>query len=265
MDNLLTIDLWTVVLIVVLSIQATITAYMYEPKWKAFILTLPLPFTFATLAVGRVVDITNIMGLVLMLGFTHLVRVLHYNIKIPIIVAIIISSVAYCVAGGLLVPVLPQSSIVFWIATALVYGLAIYLYHTTPFRVERGHRTELSILLKLPIVALVVFLIVSAKARLHGFVTVFPMLGVVTAYEARHSLWTISRQIPIIMLTITPLMLIAKLTQPILGFAGGLIFGWIVFLAVMIPLIRSRWQQDDKQISDKESECYREQTKATAV
>lgn len=41
---------------------------------------------------------------------------------------------------------------------------------------------------------------------LQGFMSAFPMLGVVAAYEARHSLWTLGRQVPIMMLALTPLL-----------------------------------------------------------
>ena len=64
------------------------------------------------------------------------------------------------------------------------------------------------------------------------------MVGVFAAYEARSSLWTISRQIPVVMLTMTPMMMVCRLTQNSIGLGYSLALGWIVFLIVLVHMIR---------------------------
>jgi len=115
MNNLLIIDVWTVILRTFVSIQATILAFVYEPIWKALILILSLPFTFATLALRRNVDMINMVGLLLPYGFTHAVRILYYTMIISIMSAVVISSLAYCAAVMVLVSILPRTSSSPWI------------------------------------------------------------------------------------------------------------------------------------------------------
>jgi hypothetical protein len=60
------LTLWDCLLIAVVSPQVALMAYLHHPRWKAFVLSLPLPFSVASLAVGRPVDATNIIGLILL-------------------------------------------------------------------------------------------------------------------------------------------------------------------------------------------------------
>ena len=88
----MTIGVWDLVLVVVVSIQATILAYLHHPLWKGFMLLLPMPFTVAFLALGRPVDATNILGLVTLLIYTHGVRLLHDQMGVPIVPAIVLAA-----------------------------------------------------------------------------------------------------------------------------------------------------------------------------
>ena len=47
--------------------------------------------------------------------------------------------------------------------------------------------------------------------------TMFPMVGVITTHEARHSLWAIVRRIPWIILISLPTMMLLRLPQTRLG------------------------------------------------
>ena len=75
---------WDFVLMVVVTIMATLIAYLDKPKWKAFVLSLPIPFTLAVMAVGKPIGIANVMGLLLLLAYTHSVRILHQRVMMPI-------------------------------------------------------------------------------------------------------------------------------------------------------------------------------------
>jgi hypothetical protein len=91
---------------------------------------------------------------------------------------------------------------------------------------------------KIAAVAGVVAVIVVLKRTLGGFMTMFPMVGTIAAYEARHSLWTIGRQIPILMATAGPMMAMMWVAQYGLhaSIPISLAAGWVVFLAVMTPV-----------------------------
>jgi hypothetical protein len=84
-----------ILLLLVVAIQSTVIAYVHAPRWKAFILALPFPFTVASLSVGAPVNASHAIGLILLLLFTHLVKTLHYDIHVPIVPAIVVSALSY--------------------------------------------------------------------------------------------------------------------------------------------------------------------------
>lgn len=75
---------------------------------------------------------------------------------------------------------------------------------------------------------LVLVLVVSVQAT------------IVAAYEARHSLWTMSRQIPVAILGMGPMMIVCHLAQDRLGLPTALALGWIAFWGILLPLTRSK-------------------------
>ena len=225
---------WDPLLVVVVTVQATILAYLHHPKWKALMLSLPFPFTVAVLAVGQPLDATNVLGLVLLAIFTYGVRLLHQNLRMPIIPSIVVAALGYGLIGWLVAGVVPRSDIAFWLACAGTLALAVILLKITSHREERGHRSSLPVWIKLPIIMAVVILLLLIKQGLRGFTTVFPMVGVVAAYEARHSLWTMSRQIPIITLAKVPMMIVCRLAQNHFSLPAALALSWIAFLVGLL-------------------------------
>ena len=232
---------WDVALVAAVSLQATSMAYLHHPKWKAVALTLPIPFTVATLALGERVDATNAVGLIFFLLFAHGVRVLHYSARLPIVAAIVISAVGYCVAGTGLAQVLPKGALAFWSGIAAALCVALVFFFATRRRSEPGHRSALPVWIKLPAVAAVIVFLVLTKQFLRGFMTMFPMMGVIVAYEARHSLWTICGQIPVMVAAFVPMMILLRVTHGLLSMGVGLALGWVAFLAVSMPLSYFLW------------------------
>jgi hypothetical protein len=226
----LSVGIWDYLLIVVASIHGTAIAYLPSPRVKAWLLCLPTTFSVSFLALGQPLGISNILSLVLLLLFTNGVRVLHIRWNVAIIPAIVICALGYCVAGSLLIPLLPSGAGMFWAACVLVFLLAVVMLRFQPSREECGHRSPLPVMVKFPIIVVVIVLLIMIKGWLQGFMTLFPMVGVVGAYEARSCLWTISRQIPIFMILFLPMLITMYLTQSSLGPMGGLISGWGVFI-----------------------------------
>ena len=72
--------LWDIVLLAGVSLQVIILAYVHNPRWKAFMLLFPIPFTFSSLAVGQPIDATNVIGMglgtALLLGWAGLFAVI---------------------------------------------------------------------------------------------------------------------------------------------------------------------------------------------
>ena len=237
----ITFGYWDAALLVVVSAQATAIAYVRQPRFKVLLIALPLPFTFATLALGEMVNVTHIGGLMTLLLYTHGVRLLHYNARLPIVAAIAVSALTYSIIGACMAGILPVTGTAFFIATGLGLGVACALFVLTPHREEPGHRTPLPIWAKLPIIVGVIFVLIVAKQVLSGFMTLFPMVGVIAAYEARHSLRAVCRQIHALALAFVPMAITIWLVQDRVGLGRALLAGWAVYLLVLVPLSWKMW------------------------
>jgi hypothetical protein len=224
---------WDIALIAVVSVMGTAVAYVRHPEHKAFVLMLPVPFTLAMLSVGRPVDATNVLGMGLLFGFTIGVWGLHARWRWPILAAIVTCAAGYCAVGAAIARWRPAGALTFWVAAAAMLGGSLALIRTLPYRAEPHHRTPLPVWVKLPAIALVITGIVAIKQQLGGFMTMFPMVGVVAAYEARHSLWTMVRRMPWIILIMTPTMALIRLLQAQIGLPAALALAWPLVLALL--------------------------------
>ena len=239
---MISLGFWDGALLVLVSAQATLLAYLSHPKWKALILALPIPFSLATLAVGAPINTSHVVALNVLLAFTHGVRCLHYRAGLPIIPSISISAVGYCVAGALLRMVLPQTAGAFWLACALTMLVAIFTHAIYPRHEEPSHRSPLPFWIKFPAVVGVVSMLILIKSILQGFATMFPMVGVFAAYESRNSLGAVCRALPDFMIAMVPMLAVMRLVQPRLGLIAALGVGWLVFIPMLYPLIRDFWR-----------------------
>ena len=239
------VGFWDVLLVAAVSVHATVLAYVHKPRGKALLYSLPIPFTIATLAVGSPVGVTHVLGLPMVLLYTHGVRWLHVNGRLPIVLSIAIAVLGYCLVAGGLVRVAPVGDIAFWALLAAIFIMSAWLYLRIPFREEGGHRSPLPVPLKFAIVAAVVAGLIMIKRHLQGFTAFFPMVGVVAAYEARHCLWTLGRAVPVLMLAMVPMLAMCRLAQGRFGLGGALALGWVVFLAALAPLARRMWRDGE--------------------
>jgi hypothetical protein len=227
---------WDILLIVAVSMQATIIAYLHRPELKALVLTIPVPFTLATMAVGTRVGSCHVAGIIILFLITCFIYVLNYRLKMPIIISIGFGALAYCLAGSTLAAVLPTTQSAFWIVSGIVLTAAVTALIMMPHRIEFAYRSLMPVWIKFPIIMAVIIALIIIKKHLQGFMTMFPMVGVIAMYEARYSLWTICRQMPVIMLTLLAMMITCNLMYPLLGIYGSLAIGWCVFLAALLLL-----------------------------
>jgi hypothetical protein len=241
LTGILHLSPWDVALIVGVSLHATTIAYLHDPRWKALVLTLPVPFTLASLSVGLRVDATNVAALVLLMGYTCGVYLLHGRWRAPIVPAIVLCAAGYCGLAALLAPRLPRGEAAFWALAAAVFVAAAAAYRAMPPREEPGHRSPMPVYLKLPLVATVILVLVIIKQYLQGFMTLFPMVGVIASYEGRHCLWTLTRQIPVLTMSMVPMLAVMRVLYPLVGLPGALVGAWVVFLAVLVPFTLRQW------------------------
>jgi hypothetical protein len=239
------IGIWDVLLLVAVSLMATAIAYIHNARAKALLLMLPIPFSMATLSLGKPVDVTNVLGLLVLYAFAQATRLLHLRLRVRIVLAIGLAAVGYCLAGWGLAAVVPKSAAVFWGAAALVLATGIVVHVAFHDVDEPGHRSALPIWLKLPAVMLVVALLVCIKNSLQGFMTLFPMVTVVGLYESRHSLATTCRKVGALMFVMLPMLAVMRVAQARFGWGIGasLVAGWAVYLVCLFPVAHEVWRK----------------------
>lgn len=247
-----TFNAWDVALIAVVVVQSTLLAYLHNYKWRTLLLMFPVPFTVASMAVGRPIDVTNIAGLINLLLFINVIRWLHVSRGVPIVVSITLTGLIYLVAGIGLAAILVPTPTSFWAGCALVLAVSAIVLRAMPYRADRSHRTSLPVWIKAPIIGAVVVGLILLKKLLKGFVPVFPMVTVVAAYEMRHSLWTMCRQIDISLLLYVPTFAAMHIAQFYFNFSIGesLVVAWVVFLALLVPVLRAQWKRHPPEADD---------------
>lgn len=214
-------------------------AYLRNPVAKALMLAIPIPVTLGILSVGQPVDVTNVVGLLLSLAFTLAVLVLHKTLRVRILLAIPLAAVSYCFWGMLLATWLPKTELLFWCAVPVVLVTAGGVLNAMPPRGEPAYRSPLPVWFKTVIILTVVTFLVVIKRQLGGFLTTFPMLGVIASYETRNSLYTTSRQIPITVMAFSFMFAVCHALHDRLGLHLSLLLGVAVY-AVIVALLMKR-------------------------
>jgi hypothetical protein len=234
---------WDLVLLLAVILQSTVVAYLHDPRHKAIILCIPLPFTIAVLALGRPIDATYLLGMPLLILFFCLIRVLYAELKVNIIAAILIAAVTYCLIAVAAAPRVPSANVFFWIACVVTYAFAMLMERAIPERTEPGHRSTLPVYAKVPIITGVVLSLILLKHHMQGFMAMFPMVSVLAAYETRHSLLTSARKLCAFVQAMIPMLIVCRLCQPSLGVGLALAIGWVVFMTLMAPQMKSSWTE----------------------
>jgi hypothetical protein len=229
---------WDLALLGAVTAMGTLLAYIPDPRWKAFVLGLPIPFTLANLSLAQPVGPSHALGMGALLLFMNLVRWLHNGARLPIVAAIVLSEACYLGLAALLNGLVPRTQLAFWLCLGGVIAGGGAFLTLAPARQEPSARSPLPVAVKIVAIAGVISVIILLKQVLGGFMTMFPMVGTIAVYEGRRSLWTIGRQIPILMITAGPMMGAMWIAQQILGASVplSLLAGWAVFLAVFVPV-----------------------------
>ena len=238
----MTFDVWDLVLLIVVSGLTLGVAYVPDPRHKAFIMSLPLPSTAATLAVGSI-GASNVAGFTLLLLFSWQVWFTCTKLKWNIILSIALAAALFCVLGKILFPLIPGDAAGFWGVMAWNMLAGVFLFLAVPWKKEPGFKSPMPFRFKVPIVAAVVLMLILLKKYMGGFIVAFPMVGVVGTYESRHALWGIARQVPLMMISLGVLNSIAYLALPFTGIYWALALGWIGYCAVFFPLHRVLWRK----------------------
>lgn len=231
---------YDLLLILVVTLMGTGVAYMKNPFWKSFILLLPFPSSLAILTLGKPIDASAVLGILLLLTYFRIVELLYNRCRVNIFLAIGIAVAVFCTLGSLINPWIRHDSVFFWSVWGVVISVCVAVYGLTKIPEETGVRTSFPLYLKIPILLIVCFFVVKVKTLLGGFIVMFPMVGVVGAYESRSCLKTVFRQVSLLGITFCPLAAVCFLLQKRLGVLAALGLGWCAYL-LMLFLLRHYW------------------------
>lgn len=245
---MMNLQLWDILLLLSVTGLAVLTAYIENPVKKTFMLMIPLPFSVAFMSLGKPVDATNVVALLILNLYYHFVRILHYRFKIHILPAILIGATLYCAIGAGLAGVLPNTGPAFWVACGIVIAVNLVLVKFLPCINEPGNRTALPLYVKLPLTVLIVCIIIIIKKYLLGFMTLFPMVGVFATFETRRSLWTTCRHVPVLSLMLVFMFVIIRLAQNHMPLWGALLVGWAGLLSVLLPYFIKKTKSERSNI-----------------
>ncbi|MDK3159412.1 hypothetical protein QPK87_22955 [Kamptonema cortianum] len=239
-------------LVIAVTAQVAAMAYLASPRWKAFVYSLPIPFSIGLFIVNRPVDASNVLGLLLLLVYIHLIRVFYIRWGWNIILSIVVSAGLYLAFGSVMNTLLPADDPTLFLWAILVTtAISVVAMRLQPSRSEPGHKTTLPVYVKLPLIMIIVSLLVAMKGVLGGFMTTFPLVGVLGAYESRHCLWTMSRQFPRLILCILALIIVLRLTGKILPMPVALLAGWCVALPLLWKIsVRDHHTLDAKHLEN---------------
>ena len=220
---------WDAVLILVVTVQSLALAYSESPRFKRLFLTLPFPFTVVILSVGRPIDGSNFVSMVVLFIYTQVCRLLHTRLNLPILPTIGIGVCFYGATGWMLSDLVPTGDLTFWVSCGVIVCIGFGLDRLLRNVPELPYRTTLPLKAKLPALLAISGLLVMIKNGLQGFAGFFPLVSVIAAYETRTTMWTLARPVPVLMMTITPMLIVARLVQPHYGLGAGMAAGWVVF------------------------------------
>lgn len=95
-------------LVFMVTALGVFSAYTRDPQLKAVAATIPIPCGFAYIAVGLPMGTANAISGFMCLLYVHIVRILHYKVKIPIIPSIVAGLAFFVALGTFLMPRIPD-------------------------------------------------------------------------------------------------------------------------------------------------------------
>ena len=227
-------------LILVVTALGTFSAYLKDPQLKAVTATIPIPCGFAYLAVGEPMGAANALSAILCLFYVHIVRALHYKVKVPIVPSILIGLASFVLLGVAIRPRVPQGEAFFLGVCAFDAILGGVLFQTQAYRPGIRHKTPLPVYIKAPAIAAVVTGLMLIKRLMGGFCTSFPMMNSIVSYESRHSLGDQCRQLPLFLIAAPFMFAEMHFIETRLGWNhwAVLLCGYALFAVIYCPLNR---------------------------
>jgi hypothetical protein len=225
---------------IILALGVTITVLaisaVKSPKLKAAIYSLPIPISIILLGTGGDINITHIVGLVLVLIFFIGTFILHKLIKVPIILAIILSTLIYILLGLLNRFIVDVPFLYGYIIFLVIWGL----YILKPLKIKRDKYDPITssmrpvdYLIRGGIIFAIANLVIGIKGLIFGAAVTFPFNGIFTAYVVRDHLPVFITELFRNFFGISTFFLMVWLLEDKIGLLAAIGIGWIVCGAII--------------------------------
>jgi hypothetical protein len=206
-------------------------AYVKNSHLKALIYSLPIPITIALIATGGRVNITNIIGLLLLSLFLWSVWFLKER-GVNIFTADIISALSYVLVGYFAVMFIKIPFYFGVLIYFIIWIIFIILYKNKRVAENIKQESKIKPEVKGVIVTGLAYILLSLKSFLSGIIVTFPFSGVFAVVEGKNMLETLasvfSRNSLAILAMFTTIYLLDKANLGIKISAG-----WIAYLIVL--------------------------------
>lgn len=225
-------------LVFMVTALGVFSAYTKDPQLKAVAATIPIPCGFAYIAVGLPMGTANAISGFMCLLYVHIVRILHYKVKVPIIPSIAAGLAFFVALGTFLMPIVPDTDIAFLAVCAFDFTVGVVLFQKQKYKSGVRYKTPLPVYIKAPAIAGVVSGLMVIKHLMGGFCTSFPMMNSIVSYESRYSLGDQCRQLPLFLIA-GPFMFIEMRYLEIglhLNHWIVLLCGYVLFACIYWPL-----------------------------
>ena len=225
-------------LVFMVTALGTLSAYLKDPQLKAVTATIPIPCGFAYIAVGLPMGTENAVSGFMCMLYVHIVRILHYKVKVPIVPSIIAGLAFFVALGTFLHARIPEGEAYFIGACVFDFVIGVIFFQKQKYKAGVRYKTPLPVYIKAPAIAGVVSGLMFIKRLMGGFCTSFPMMNSIVSYESRYSLGDQCRQLPLFLIA-GPFMFVTMRYIEI-GFGLNhwivLLIGYIVFALIYWPL-----------------------------
>ena len=241
-------------LIFMVTALGTLSAYLKDPQLKAVTATIPIPCGFAYIAVGLPMGAANAISGFMCFLYVHIVRILHYKVKVPIVPSIIAGLAFFVALGTFLMPRIPDTEAWFIGACAFDFIVGVTMFQTQSYKSGVRYKTPLPIYIKAPAIAGVVSGLMLIKQLMGGFCTSFPMMNSIVSYESRSSLGEGGRGLPVCLVAGAFMFVGMRDLGVGLGVNHWIVLlcGYVLFAAIYWPL-----NQELKRRNERAEKSYK--------
>lgn len=235
-------------LVFMVTALGTLSAYVKDPQVKAVLATIPIPCGFAYIAVGLPMGTANAVSGFMCFLYVHIVRILHYKVKLPIVPSIAAGLAFFVALGTFLMPRIPNTELSFIGACVFDLAIGIIVFQKQSYKSGVRYKTPLPVYIKAPAIAGVVSGLMLIKRLMGGFCTSFPMMNSIVSYESRYSLGDQCRQLPLFLIAGPFMFAEMRYLETLLGLNHWIVLlcGYILFAFIYWPLNKELKRRNEK-------------------